>query len=67
MDLMKNLSQSKNIKNYCKKCLSLLDNNVVRDSDGREFCSSFCRSEYHAEMRKEMICRYDEWRGVDEN
>lgn len=51
---------------YCAKCLSILSDKIVRDYQGREFCSNGCRKDWYAENRKEMNCIYNEWTNLDD-
>lgn len=48
---------------YCSKCLSVLGENRVIDSEGNEFCDMDCRKEYYYEIRREMDSRLNEWLG----
>lgn len=39
---------------YCSKCLGTLDEDIVRDHEGNEFCSWECKVYFHRERRMDM-------------
>lgn len=47
----------------CAKCLTEIKGKVVRDIEGKCFCSEFCRSEWWAEERKRNEGLYNWWIG----
>lgn len=41
-------------KKYCSKCLSVLGEDRVKDSEGNEFCCESCRVDFWRDVRKEF-------------
>ena len=61
-------NHNSNINKRCPKCLSVLgdSNKIVRDVNGKEFCSRDCLKDWWAEGRRSREELYDWWIGRDD-